>query len=231
MKYIVDTAMNVKGMISHDEVLFLANMAKETHGQIVEVGSYHGRSAIALCMGQATRMEKNPPVVCVDPFESYEAVSSVVSGVVYHGEQDYHQFANNVATYNIKHLRCDSTEAVKVFRDGEVALLFLDGQHDFEHVKSDFDAWLPKLRAHAVVIFHDNDEAGVKELLNLLGADRRWLEVGGARLMTALRWYPDAVESPHPFTPSPKGEGELKSKPTGKAKKNPTAVGHWSDKS
>lgn len=222
-KHIIDTAMNVQGMMTPDEVEYLARMASQTTGQIVEVGSYRGRSAIALCMGQALRMENNPPILCVDPFESYTAISSVVKNAVYDGEVNYQLFTANTARYNIKHLRCDSVEAVKVFRDGEVKLLFIDGQHDFEHVKSDFEAWLPKLAEFATVIFHDNDEDGVKELLNLLQKDRRLLEVGGVRLMTAFRWYPNAGGE----VAEDNRQGAKSAKSA--KKKSATVAKHWSD--
>lgn len=222
-KYIIDTAMGVSGMTTPEEIEYLARLAFETYGQIVEVGSYQGRTAIALCMGQARRAEKNPPVLCVDPFENYEAVSSVAPGHRYDGEINYRQFINNVARYNVRHFRADSREVVAGF-SGEVSLLWLDGQHDYEHVKADLEAWLPKLKPQAVVAFHDNNEAGVGQLLKEMQADRRWLEIGGARLITAMRWYPDAKNTT--------AENAKSAKNTEKStkKKTPTAsVEHWSD--
>jgi hypothetical protein len=47
-----------------------------------------------------------------------------------------------------------STEAVKGF-DFPVSLIFIDGAHDYESVKADFEAWFSKVMEGGIVAFHD----------------------------------------------------------------------------
>jgi predicted O-methyltransferase YrrM len=40
----------------------------------------------------------------------------------------------------------------------EIDFLFIDGDHFYESVKKDFDAWFPYLSSGGVLAFHDYDE-------------------------------------------------------------------------
>jgi predicted O-methyltransferase YrrM len=47
-----------------------------------------------------------------------------------------------------------STDVARSFNK-RIDLLFIDGDHSYEGVKEDVEAWFPKLNEKAVVIFHD----------------------------------------------------------------------------
>jgi predicted O-methyltransferase YrrM len=52
-------------------------------------------------------------------------------------------------------LKMTSLEAAKYFNDGEVDFVFIDGAHDYDNVKADIAAWLPKLKPDGILAGHD----------------------------------------------------------------------------
>jgi len=55
----------------------------------------------------------------------------------------------------IKSIIQDSVKASESFDDETIELLYIDGGHSYKQVKADFEAWFPKVKTDAVIIFHD----------------------------------------------------------------------------
>ena len=66
-------------------------------------------------------------------------------------------------------------EALAHFSDESIDLLHIDGYHTYESARHDFEAWLPKMSRHGVVLLHD---INVRE--RDFGAWRLWENVRGA---------------------------------------------------
>lgn len=49
----------------------------------------------------------------------------------------------------------DSTVVGESWNGGEVDMVFIDGDHSYEHCKSDALAWLPHIKSDGVISFHD----------------------------------------------------------------------------
>lgn len=168
----------VKGWLTKGEFCLLGILASKAHPQkwIVEVGSYQGRSTIALATG--SRHGNKSPFMAIDPHLTH---SIYPSGVKYL-ESDLEQYYLNLVTFdvhfNVHTMNVLSERAALTFDNGSVGFLFIDGDHSYEGVKSDLNAWLPKLAYGAIVAFHDINEAGVrvameetKELQSFCGID------------------------------------------------------------
>jgi len=145
--------------LTSEEKLKLLHLAKVNKGEIfVEIGSYVGASSCFLAAGIGESSCKK--IYCVDTW-SNDAMSE--------GKREtYQEFLDNTRKYQnlISPLRGTSTDVANAFNEG-VDLLFIDGDHTYEGVKADVDAWLPKLNKNALVIFHDIGWAeGVKRVVD-----------------------------------------------------------------
>lgn len=46
-------------------------------------------------------------------------------------------------------------EALDLYKPSSIDILHIDGAHDYESVKHDFDSWLPKVRSGGIILMHD----------------------------------------------------------------------------
>ena len=69
----------------------------------------------------------------------------------------------NEMKLNVHPLVMKSVDAARIFKDGILDFVFIDGDHTYEGVKSDIEAWLPKLKVGGVMAGHDYKE-GAKGL-------------------------------------------------------------------
>ncbi|UHA72726.1 class I SAM-dependent methyltransferase [Paenibacillus sp. 481] len=116
----------------------------------VELGTHWGASFFSMC--QAVK-DGALPTSCyaVDTWvgdghtgqynnEVYDTISSISSTL-------YPHFSHL--------LRTTFDEALEQFEDGSIDLLHIDGFHQYEAVKHDYETWLPKVAPNGIVLFHD----------------------------------------------------------------------------
>jgi len=133
---------DVPGWLSDEEGEALYELARECTGKgvIVEIGSWKGKSTI--CLGLGARAGNGVRIFAVDPHADYR-----------HGE-----FKENINRAGIADLVTPvkglSQDVVGEF-DEPIELLFVDGSHDEDDVRTDFDQWVPKVVEGGVVAFHD----------------------------------------------------------------------------
>jgi MMP 1-O-methyltransferase len=146
-------AASVDGWLSDEQgcALFEAAAAATGRGHIVEIGSWKGRSTVWLAAGARLRGAK---VYAVDPhIGSREDPQAATLA----------EFRENLARAgvadHVEPLVMTSAEAVRVI-DGEIELLFIDGDHSYEGVRRDAALWLPRLVEGGTVMFHDVGTAG-----------------------------------------------------------------------
>jgi hypothetical protein len=128
----------------------------------VEIGSWKGRSTIALAAGLRERGAGR--LFAIDPHTG--SIEHRKNGVPV---DTFAEFSANVRRAGLENwvvpLRKTAHEARAEFEAGSVSVLFIDGSHEYADVLVDIDDWLPTLRAGAVVGFNDPGYPGVSRAL------------------------------------------------------------------
>jgi len=134
--------VDVPGWLTPEEGEALYELAKSCTGRgvIVEIGSWKGKSTI--CLGLGSRAGRGLRIVAVDP----------------HADYRFGDFKANVERAGIADLVTPvpslSQDAAAGF-DEPIELLFVDGSHVEDDVRTDFDQWVPKVVDGGWVAFHD----------------------------------------------------------------------------
>ncbi len=152
------------GLLNIGEARLLYDLAGEvSEGCIVEIGSFHGKSAIALSLGAAAG--RGAKVYAVDPYNPF--VGPLGSEF---GPKDRTPLFTNLLLAGVADkvwvINLPSEQAARGWREA-VGLLWIDGDHSYEGVKTDFESWSPFLAPGGVIAFHDSldERMGVKRLI------------------------------------------------------------------
>lgn len=116
----------------------------------VELGTHYGCSYFAFCQAINT-LKLEAKAFAVDTW-----TGDVHSGLY---NEEVFNYAESINNSNYSHfsnlLRMNFDDANKLFEDGSIDLLHIDGMHTYESVKHDYETWLPKMSNAGVIIFHD----------------------------------------------------------------------------
>ena len=143
---------NVEGWLFSEERVWLYRAAKRVEkGVIVEIGSWKGLSTIWLAKGSQTGYKAK--VYAIDPHTGAEEHKQ--AGKVW----TYDTFLANIRKAEIEDIVIPivktSEESNKNWNK-TIGLLFIDGAHDYELVKLDFELWYPHLIKGGIIAFHDS---------------------------------------------------------------------------
>lgn len=161
-----------EGMITLEEGYLLYELAKEVKdGCIVEIGSYRGRSSVAL--GRGSIDGNQVPVFAIEPHESF---MGMIGGQF--GPQDrgaYYQAMIESSCFEVVRLINLSSEQVAPNWSEKISLLWIDGDHSYKGVKRDYECWEKHLLPGAIVVFDDSLDAqlGPKRLIDELMSEGR----------------------------------------------------------
>ena len=184
---LVDYYQKTEGGISLKEFKFLYELAKKvTEHSIVEVGSYRGRSTVAL--GRGSIDGSKVPVFAIEP---HEAFRGILGGKF--GPQDRGVFYSamlDTDCYNVVRLINLSSENVAPLWQTKVALLWIDGDHSYQGVKRDFEYWEKHLVNSGSVVFDDslNPNIGPYQLIEELISQGKLEKVNLVGKVTHLRF-------------------------------------------
>lgn len=147
-------------------------------GDVVEIGSYCGKTASALAM--LSRFHLAGAVLCVDPWQMEAASQKDSPDIVRDAPQlmDWGAFFTGfcintmaVATPGaFNYLRMASEAAAHAYKKntvivspefgetkyaGKVAFIHIDGNHDYSNVRIDYEAWRPHMAPGGWMVFDD----------------------------------------------------------------------------
>jgi predicted O-methyltransferase YrrM len=140
----VDVAFKVPGLYKRDEARYLYELARRK-GDLVEIGCYLGRSTAILV--QAARVW-GARVTSVDPFVALPPRFEQATA---------DKWRSNLRAVGLEPpelLEMPSSAAVGHF-ERPIAMLFIDGDHEYAGVREDLARWTPKVQVGGVVALHD----------------------------------------------------------------------------
>lgn len=114
---------------------------------IVEIGSFKGRSTVSFAFG-CVGTKKH--VFAIDLFEG--------DGADY-GDGDFETvFMHNINSCGLSQyitpIRKHSLEVASTW-EMPIDILFIDGSHEYNDVKADFEAFYPHVKKNGIIAFHD----------------------------------------------------------------------------
>jgi hypothetical protein len=112
-----------------------------SESKFVEVGSWKGKSSSYMAT-EIANSGKNISFYCVDKGEEVAS------------------FTNNMKPLEKYYtlMKMDSLSAAKCFEDRSLDFVFIDASHEYNDVKSDIIAWMPKVREGGILAGHDYHE-------------------------------------------------------------------------
>lgn len=166
---------------------FLSQQAAMCVDDIVEIGSYRGRSTIALAHGlQESGNTKN----LVYAIESHQPFVGIHGGEF--GPADRDAFYKNVTAsglvQRIALVNLPSENAARAW-DAKIGLLFIDGDHRYEAVALDARLWIPALVHGGLVIFDDarHSDDGPSRVIDELLKSGKFKSAKGTDKLRALQ--------------------------------------------
>ena len=163
--------------------LWSAAATLDSSGRIVEIGSYHGRSAIIL----ASAAVRGVQVFAIDPHGGNDRGPQQIEGEFEDGQRDHETFLRNLAeagvATRVQHVRKPSQTATDDV-PGLLEVVYIDGAHRFQPARADIVRWGAKVAPGGTLLIHDSfSSIGVTLALLVslvFGADFRYVGRSGS---------------------------------------------------
>lgn len=148
---------DVEGWMTRGQACRLWDRASELKpgDRVVEIGSYHGRSAIMLASGAPAGVE----IITIDPHGGNDRGPQQYEGEFDDGQRDHEIFVHNLTNAGIidriRHVRKPSQDATSDV-PGDVELVYIDGAHRYNPAKADIQRWGKKVELGGTMLIHDS---------------------------------------------------------------------------
>jgi hypothetical protein len=117
----------------------------------IEIGSWKGKSS-AYMATEIANSNKNITFICIDTWLGSEEHQN-------NKELNnlYGIFLSNMQSLkeHYQHLRMSSLDAAKLFPNESIDFVFIDASHEYEDVKADILAWIPKIKSGGILAGHE----------------------------------------------------------------------------
>jgi predicted O-methyltransferase YrrM len=157
-------------------------------GQIVEIGSYRGRSTVVLARAAAETVS----VFSIDPHDGNERAPGVWEGSPADGQRDHAAFEENLRSRGlierVHHIRSPSRAAHEGVK-GDIDFLYVDGSHRYREALDDFRFWGGRVREGGTMCVHDTYTSLFVTAATFRGValSGRWRYVGRDRSLVEYR--------------------------------------------
>jgi hypothetical protein len=142
---------NIEGWLTYVEqtaLLHLPTLVDHLDGEIIEIGSYKGKSTTALALGSKWISKRKRPIYAIDPF--------IPNGE--YQDQYFNDFQQNILRSQIVNyvipIREYSQEAIHVC-PMRIAALFVDGNQSYTNINKDIELYAPRIVKGGMIAFHD----------------------------------------------------------------------------
>ena len=168
--------------------LYAAAAATRPGQQIVEIGSFRGRSMIVM----ASAAPEGVGLVAIDPHAGNDRGPQEIEGFVAEADDDNKVFLANLeragVARQVRHVR-EFSDAAHAHVDGDVAVLYVDGAHRFAPARADIRDWGARVAPGGTLLIHDSfSSVGVTlAILRELLLGRRFRYVGRSRSLAEYR--------------------------------------------
>ncbi|HYH58114.1 MAG TPA: class I SAM-dependent methyltransferase [Thermoleophilaceae bacterium] len=148
---------NVEGWMTDAQARRLWERARDVAapGQIVEIGSYRGRSAVVL----AKAAPEGVTVTAIDPHAGNDRGPQQIHGDAAEGQGDHVAFMANLERAGVgervRHIRLPSQDALGEVAGG-VALAYVDGAHRYRPARDDIAKWGARVEPDGTLLIHDS---------------------------------------------------------------------------
>lgn len=171
-------AFSIPGLVSSAEAPFIYELARR-RGNLVEIGCWLGRTTVIM---QLAAQVFGAHLASVDRFR--QAGTKHLLGRNYISSPEH--WAANVRKCGLpipELFAMTSDEARPLYGNREIAMLFIDGDHKANQIRSDLENWAPLIKMGGYLACHDVFIPGSAEVIPTivdwwLGQRRQWRCMG-----------------------------------------------------
>jgi len=152
----------------HEHIPFAFTIVQMLKPKIfVELGTHKGDSYCAFCQA-VNILGLDTACYAIDTWEGDKHAGFYGSEIL----EELRAYHDSLYKGFSQLIQSRFEDALDYFSDGSIDLIHIDGCHTYDAIKHDFEAWLPKMSQHGVVLLHDTN---VHE--NDFGAWKFWGEI------------------------------------------------------
>ena len=152
-------ASSIQGMTSlrSGEILYTLCYFQNLGGDVVEIGSWQGRSTSYLA--RACKESGNGRFFAIDHFRGNAGKEDSYQIRDASGVSIKQRFSDNMTRIGLSDdltvIDASSQQCTDQFENNSIRFLFIDGDHTYEGVQSDLQSFLPKLKSKSIIVFDD----------------------------------------------------------------------------